>query len=81
MSSGVLFREDYDGVDDMARLGRDLFGPESPGPVSAVRQFNTRAAPADSVFYYASIETEILGLVLHAAVGTPVAELAPLEPR
>src|SRR5215207_7802725 len=54
MSSGVLFREDYDGADDMARLGRDLFRPESPGPVSAVRQFNTRAAPADSVFYYAS---------------------------
>src|SRR5215204_4844095 len=67
MSSGVLFREDYDGADDMARLGRDLFRPESPGPVSAVRQFNTRAAPADSVFHYASIETEILGLVLHEA--------------
>src|SRR5829696_3397399 len=31
MSSGVLFREDYDGADDMARLGRDLFRPESPG--------------------------------------------------
>jgi CubicO group peptidase (beta-lactamase class C family) len=74
MSSGVLFREDYDGADDIARLGRDLFGPESPGPVSAVRQFNTRAAPADSVFHYASIETEILGLVLHGAVGTPVAD-------
>ena len=74
MSSGVLFREDYDGTDDMARLGRDLFGPELPGPISAVRQFNTRAAPADSVFRYASIETEILGLVLHAAVGTPVAD-------
>ena len=74
MSSGVLFREDYDGADDMARLGRDLFRPELPGPVSAVRQFNTRAAPADSVFHYASIETEILGLVLHEAVGTPVAD-------
>ena len=32
MSSGVLFREDYDGADDIARLGRALFGPGDSGP-------------------------------------------------
>jgi hypothetical protein len=35
-----------------------LFGPRSPGTAAAVRQFNTRIAPADSVFRYASVETE-----------------------
>jgi CubicO group peptidase (beta-lactamase class C family) len=74
MSSGVQFREDYDGADDISRLSRDLFGPRSPGTAAAVRQFNTRLGPVDTVFRYASAETEILGLVLRAVVGMSVSE-------
>jgi CubicO group peptidase (beta-lactamase class C family) len=74
MSSGVLFSEDTGVADDLSRLKHDLFMPDSPGPVAVVHQFNKRAKPADSVFNYASIETEVLGLVLRAAVGMPLAE-------
>ena len=74
MSSGVQFREDYGGGDDIARLSLDLFGRSSPGPAAAVRRFDTRVAAADTVFRYASIETEILGLVLRAVAGMPVTE-------
>ncbi len=67
MASGVGFEESYSGSDDISRLSRDLFGRPGKDPVSAVAQFNQRAAPAGTQFHYASIETEILGLVLAAA--------------
>ena len=37
MSSGVEFKETYDGQDDVARLGRDLFGQPGKDPWSASR--------------------------------------------
>lgn len=74
MSSGVEFREVYDGKDDIATLGRDLFAPPGRSALASVAQFNTRVAPPGTVWHYASIETEILGLVLRAATGKPVAE-------
>ena len=74
MSSGVDFKETYDGQDDVARLGRDLFGQPGKAPVASVAQFNTRVAPPDTRWHYASSETEILGLILRAATGKPVAE-------
>jgi CubicO group peptidase (beta-lactamase class C family) len=74
MSSGVEFREDYGGADDISRLGIALFGRNLPSTAAALRQFDTRIAPAETVFRYASAETEILGLVLRAVAGTPVAE-------
>ncbi len=74
MSSGVDFSEVYDGHDDIAKLGRALFVEETKDPVAAVAQFNTRAAPADTRWHYASVETEILGLVLRAAIGTPLGD-------
>src|SRR5262249_45526610 len=67
MSSGVAFVEKYDFNDDIAKLGRDLFGPEKEDPVVSVAQFNTRVAPPGTTWHYAGVETEILGLVLHAA--------------
>ena len=77
MASGVAFREVYDGTDDIDRLGRALFGPGSPGPVKAVAMFDAREAPPDTRFHYASIETEVLGLVLaSAARTTPAAYLS-----
>ena len=74
MSSGVAFREVYDGKDDIAQLGRDLFGTSARSAVASVAQFNTRTAPPGTVWHYASVETEILGLVLRAATGTPVGD-------
>jgi CubicO group peptidase (beta-lactamase class C family) len=74
MSSGVAFSENYDGSDDVAKLGRDLFGEPGKDPVASVSQFNTRIAPPGTKWHYASSETEILGLVLRAATGEPLAD-------
>ena len=37
-------------------------------------QFNTRIAPPRTKWHHASVETEILGRVLRAAIGEPVAD-------
>jgi CubicO group peptidase (beta-lactamase class C family) len=74
MSSGVRFVEVYSGRDDVARLARDTFLQLGPGGVDAVTPFNDRAEPSGTKFSYASVETQVLGLVLHGAVGRPVAE-------
>jgi CubicO group peptidase (beta-lactamase class C family) len=74
MASGVAFTENYGGQDDIARLGRDLFGWPGKKPAASVAQFNTRIAAPGTAWHYASVETEILGLVLRAAVGRPIAD-------
>jgi len=74
MSSGVRFTEEYTGVDDMGRLVAETYQLRGPGGVSAVRPFDERVAPAGTRFSYASAETQVLGLVLRAATGRPVAE-------
>jgi CubicO group peptidase (beta-lactamase class C family) len=74
MSSGVAFSERYDGQDDIARLGRDLFGRPGKPAAASVGQFNTRESAPGTKWHYASIETEILGLVLRAATGTPITD-------
>jgi len=74
MSSGVDFKETYDGQDDIARLARDLFGRPGKAPVVSLAQFNTRVAPPDTQWHYASSETEVLGLILRAVTGKPVAD-------
>ncbi|MBV8849625.1 MAG: serine hydrolase [Methylobacteriaceae bacterium] len=73
MASGVAFSEAYDGKDDVAQLGRDLLAEPGKDPVASVAQFNTRVTPPGSKWHYASSETEVLGLVLRAATGEPVA--------
>jgi CubicO group peptidase (beta-lactamase class C family) len=70
MSSGVGFSEIYDGQDDIARLSRDLFIEPGKNPVASVAQFNTRATPPGTKWHYASVETEILGLVLRSATAS-----------
>jgi len=74
MSSGVAFTEVYDGNDDIAKLSRDLFTGSGKDPVASVAQFDTRIAPPGTRWHYASVETEILGLVLRAVTGGPVAD-------
>jgi CubicO group peptidase (beta-lactamase class C family) len=74
MSSGVRFIEEYTGKDDVSRLAADTFRQVGSGGVEAVTPFNVRVAPSGTRFYYASVETQVLGLVLRNAVGRPVAE-------
>src|SRR5438552_1024253 len=74
MSSGVRFVENYSGRDDVPQPARDTFLLRGPGGVEAVTRFNDRAVPAGTKFSYASVETQVLGLVLRNAVGRPVAE-------
>ena len=74
MSSGVRFREDYDGKDDISVLGRKTIGQQGPGGADTVATFTDRARAAGEKFYYASAETQVLGLVLRAAVGVPLAD-------
>jgi CubicO group peptidase (beta-lactamase class C family) len=74
MSSGVNFREDYDGRDDASRLTQAVLNPRARGGVAAVRQFNQRIAAPGERWYYASAETQVLGLVLRAATGRSLAE-------
>lgn len=72
MSSGVRFREDYDGADDVALLTRAVM--YGPGGAGAVRQFSTRDHAPGRHWYYASAETQVLGLVLRAAIKRPLTD-------
>ena len=74
MSSGVRFVEEYRAGDDVSRLVADTFMQRGSGGVGAVTPFNERVAPSGTRFSYASVETQVLGLVLTSAVGRPVAD-------
>lgn len=73
MASGIAFSETYDGTDDNAQLGRLLFSRSGPGTAAAVARFSTRIATPDTVWHYAGLNTEVLGLVLARATGQPLA--------
>ena len=75
MSSGVRFSEGYaTSGDDVLRLILDTYALQGPGGVSAVTSFNDREHPAGTKFSYASVETQVFGLVLARAIGRSVAE-------
>jgi CubicO group peptidase (beta-lactamase class C family) len=74
MSSGVRFTENYSGRDDVARLVGETIFQAGPGGPAAVMPYNTRTRPAGTAFSYASVETQVLGLVLRGAVGRPLVE-------
>ena len=73
MSSGVQFREEYDGQDDSARLSRATFGGQSVGGAGVAQLFNRRIAAPGQRWYYASAETFVLAVVLRQATGQDVA--------
>jgi len=74
MASGVAYNEDYElATADNRILNRMLFTPGGPPAARAVARFNTREVPPDTRFRYAGIETEVLGLVVSAAVKMPLA--------
>jgi CubicO group peptidase (beta-lactamase class C family) len=74
MSSGVKFSEVYDRKDDASTLVMLSLGQRSAGGVATVLPFTFRNAPPGTRFSYASGETQVLGLVLRAAIGRPLAE-------
>lgn len=77
MSSGVDFGEDRDGGRDLDRLWRDMVVANAfprKGTVNSIAQFDHRIAPAGTTYRYASIEPDVLGVVLHYAVGKSASE-------
>jgi CubicO group peptidase (beta-lactamase class C family) len=77
MSSGVDFGEEKDGGHDLDRLWIDMVqgrGWFTRGTIASIVQFNRRIAAPGTRFYYASIEPDVLGMVLHHAVDTPASE-------
>ncbi len=69
MSSGVDFGEERDEGRDLDRLWIDMVrGTGSKGTIASITQFNRRIAPPGTRFYYASVEPDVLGLVLRYAV-------------
>jgi CubicO group peptidase (beta-lactamase class C family) len=70
MSSGVDFGEKRDGGRDLDRLCDDTVNGgwmSRKGTVGSIVQFNRRIAPPGTRFSYASIEPDVLGVVLHYA--------------
>jgi len=76
MSSGVEFGETRDNQRDLNRLWVDMvlgLGPTN-GTINSIVQFNRRIAPPGTNFFYASIEADVLGVVLHYAVNQSASE-------
>jgi CubicO group peptidase (beta-lactamase class C family) len=71
MSSGVQFKEVYDGQDDLTRF---TIARSNTGSIAALREFNTREAEQGTRFHYASSETVVLVALLHAVTGTTLSE-------
>lgn len=76
MSSGVEFGAQADegkgSGRDLDRLWVDRFS--NKGTVASIAQFNRRIAPPGTQFRYASIETDVLGVVLCYATGKSLSE-------
>jgi CubicO group peptidase (beta-lactamase class C family) len=71
MSSGVDFGEERDNDRDLNRLWNDMIvgdGTFQRTTISSITQFNRRIAPPGTRFSYASIEPDVLGVVLRYAV-------------
>ena len=77
MSSGVDFGEEREGGRDLNRLWNDMIAGSwisKKGTIKSVAQFNRRIAPPGTRYYYASIEPDVLGVVLHYATGRSASE-------
>jgi len=70
MSSGIDFGEERDNGSDLNRLWIDMVLGSGPtkGTVASITQFNRRVAPPGTTFHYASIEPDVLGVVLQTVV-------------
>jgi CubicO group peptidase (beta-lactamase class C family) len=73
MSSGIAFAESFTGRDDATKLVANTVRRQTEGGADAVLEWKTRAAPAGTRFNYSSADSQVLGLVLTAAVKEPLA--------
>jgi CubicO group peptidase (beta-lactamase class C family) len=71
MASGVHFKEVYDGKDDLARFNGIR---RTSGAIEALRAMTKRDAPQGSRFHYASSETVVLAVLVHAVTGKTLSE-------
>jgi len=72
MSSGIVFNETYKGRDDGSKLVANTLRRQTEGGADTVLEFKQREAPAGTRFRYASSDSQVLGLVLAAAVREPL---------
>lgn len=77
MSSGVDFGEEVEGGRDLGKLWRDMVAGgwiSDKGTINSIVQFNNRIAPSGTRFHYASIEPDVLGMVLRNATGRSLSD-------
>ena len=77
MSSGVEFGEGADNQRDLDRLWIDMVigkGFLTRGTINSIVHFNRRIAKPGTRFSYASIEADVLGVVLRYATGKSLSE-------
>ena len=74
MSSGVAFREQYDGGDDLSALIAGTIEQRSPGGAAVLAPYRERRVAPGKVFAYSSADTQALALVLTGATGMTLAE-------
>lgn len=78
MSSGVDFGEERDDGHDLSVLWRDMvlgagmLGKK--GTIASIRQFDRRIAQPGTKYHYASIEPDVLSVVLRAALERPLSD-------
>ena len=75
MSSGVKFRETYDGRDDLAKIRLAQRSTQADGVLKTLAALNEHEAAAGEKFSYASSESTVLGYVLARAAGQDIASL------
>jgi CubicO group peptidase (beta-lactamase class C family) len=71
MASGVKFREDYDGKDDLSRF---LGLRSTQGAIAALQAFGDREVEEGTRFHYASSETVVLGVLVSTVTGKTLSE-------
>jgi CubicO group peptidase (beta-lactamase class C family) len=74
MSSGVEFGEEQEAERDLNRLWIDMVAGSGKGTIGSITQFDRRIAAPGTKFHYASIEPDVLGVVLRYATNKSLSD-------